>query len=415
MSFAERQQRLQRFFTETGLQGWGDANHPQDVDKLIFDVTKILFVLKKMKEKIDNNPDINRWKDAILDLRRSQQRIEEKKYIRWIVRVYQDYLYRIYDIKYIHRVLVDTIQRLGPFLSVPEGTEQRHLTIQTILMSLELIEEILQPVRDFVDLRESDGLIRTNFRYFMQAPWSYQYHDDLSVTQLFDATTMNQQDLEQVFIDEHLLGWGTQGQVDEENLQYMERLHQAIKDVFDPLRNDRRFKDWWRIMDIFRRQPDYLQSAYQLSQIWEGYWRFQEPFHRLRYYWSPFLKVIVMCAPYLSQPIYGFDLQLLRILQKALRIVGMYRIIAQPFIMVIKGLPYIVTGELPAIDGPPIAQAEIPGAGPSGGSPPRSGPIGAPPPGSPYRAGHFAGSPSSAGTSGGSPYTQGYFGPHSKQ
>ena len=127
-----------------------------------------------------------------------------------------------------------------------------------------------------------------------------------------------------------------------------------------------------------------------------------------------------MCAPYLSQPIYGFDLQLLRRLQKVLGIVGMYRIIAQPFIMVIKGLPFIVTGDLSAIDGPPIAQAEIPdevlpGAGLNGGSPPRSGNFGAPPSGSPYRVGHFAGSPSGASTYSGSPYCQGHFGPHSKQ
>ena len=110
-----------------------------------------------------------------------------------------------------------------------------------------------------------------------------------------------------------------------------------------------------------------------------------------------------------------------------LRIIGMYRIIVQPFTMVIKGLPFVITGDLPAIDGPPIAQAEIPGqgppdaghsgAGPSGGSPPRSRPSGAPPSGSPFRVGYFVGSPSrsspsGAGTSSGSPYRQGYFGPH---
>ena len=389
MSFAERQQRLQRYFIETGLQGWEDADHPPNEDKLIFDVTKILFVLKKIKEKIDNNPDISRWKDAIQDLRRSQQRIEERKYIRWIVRVYQDYLYRIYDIKYIHRVLVDTIQRLGPFLSVPEGTEQRHLTIQTILMSLEIMEEILQPVRDFVDLREANSLIRTNFRIFMREPWNYQYYDDLGVNRMVHNTSVNQRDLEQVFIEENLRGWGTQGEVAGQLFQHLDRVHQGVMTIFDTLHGNQQFWNWWQQMDRIRVETDSLQTEDQLTYIRDIFWEFQQPFHMIWDYWRIFTKVLEKCAPYLSQPIHEYDILLLRRIVKALRIVGMYRIIVQPFIMITKGLPFIITGDLPA-----NAQAQLPHEGPPGAGPPGVGPSGAgpsgarPSSGSPSRSGH---------------------------
>ena len=168
-------------------------------------------------------------------------------------------------------MLFNTIQKSGPFLSDPQGTHIKHLTIKTILRSLELIEEILQPVRDFTDLREADSLIRTNFRIFMREPWNYQYHDELNKTMLVRNITINQQDLEQVFHEEHLPEWGTQGQVDEASLKYMDRLHQAMKDIFDQQHDDPRFKEWLQRMDVIRREPEWLQYAYQLHLIRVGY------------------------------------------------------------------------------------------------------------------------------------------------
>ena len=93
------------------------------------------------------------------------------------------------------------------------------------------MEEILQPVRDFVDLREDDSLIRANFRYFMQEPCGYQYHDELNITMLVHNTTINQRDLEQVFVEENLDGWGTQQQVNEVMFQNLDRVHQGIKNI----------------------------------------------------------------------------------------------------------------------------------------------------------------------------------------
>ena len=346
MSFAEGQQRLQRYFIERGLQGWGDTIQPTNQDLLIFDVTNIFSVLKQTKEKIDNNPEISRWKEAVLQLRQSQQRIEEREYIRWMVRVYEDYLLRIYDKKYIHHMLFNTIQKLGAFLSDPQATHIKHLTIQTILRSLEIMEEILQPVRDFTDLREAYSLIRTNFRYFMREPWNYQYHDELNKTLLVRNTTINQRDLEQVFREENWRGWGSQGQVNEQMFQELDKFHQGITNIFNAFCYPR-FREWWQQMDRIRIEPDGLHTQDQLICIREDFWVHLHPFHRLRVYWSRFIEVIEKCAPNLSQPIYGFDMQKLRRIQSALRTIGMYRILVQPFIMVIKGLPFILSGDLP--------------------------------------------------------------------
>ena len=67
-----------------------------------------------------------------------------------------------------------------------------------------------------------------------------------------------------------------------------------------------------------------------------------------------------------------------------LRIIGMYRIIVQPFIMVIKGMPFIVTRDLPA-------NAQLPHEGPPGVVPPGA----SPPHSNPSRLGRSGAGPSS--------------------
>ena len=174
MSFAEKEQRLRQYFIDMGLEGWGDTTHQPNERELktcILNVGNIHSALKKMKEQLDNNAEIRRWKEAVLQLSQTQQPIEDRDYRRWMVRAYDDYLLTIYDIKYMREwwsisKLSDTLQKLGPFLSDPQNDPMRHMTIDTTLRCLELIEEILQPIRDFkrlwTDLRGADSLVNIN-------------------------------------------------------------------------------------------------------------------------------------------------------------------------------------------------------------------------------------------------------------
>ena len=82
--------------------------------------------------------------------------------------------------KYIHWVLIDTIQRLGPFLSDPQGEPlERNQAIISILQCLDIIDEILQPIRDFAEVRQADpeifislqprpGLFRRKMKQFIE-------------------------------------------------------------------------------------------------------------------------------------------------------------------------------------------------------------------------------------------------------
>ena len=355
MSFADREQRLRQYFIETGLQEWEDTTHPPNELQLHFNVRKILFVLKKIKEKIDNNPEISLWKEAVLQLRQSHRRIGEWDYIRWMVTIYEKYLNMVFDIKVINRVMVDTIHL--PLLSDPQGPPFRYLIIHDLLRSLVIIEDILQPIIIFTDVRNTNRQIRMIILALTHDTWNYHDYYELSPTQLLSYLEIYKHDLEQVFREENLSDWGTQGRVDEVMLQHLDRVDNGVKEIFDALHGDEEFWDWWKQIDRIRIEPDGLQTEDQLTFIREKFWKFQEQFHMLSDYWSIFIDILEQCAPYLSQPINEFDSTLLRRIQSALRTIGRYRIIMQPFIMVIKGLPFIVSGKIPAT---PIISGKIP-------------------------------------------------------
>ena len=171
--FQEREQRLRQYFIETGLQGWGDTTHPPNERQLL---NKIYCTIQEIID-IWNKIWIARlWiEDVQLDvqlLRQTQQPIEDRGYIRYIVIAYVNYLTQVKFIHDIHQELVDTIQKLGPYLSDPQGEPMERLhTIKDILKSLEIIEEILQPIRNFSELRKANPAIDTEFYVATQCPW----------------------------------------------------------------------------------------------------------------------------------------------------------------------------------------------------------------------------------------------------
>ena len=125
--FRDEQNILRRYFKGSGLQGWGDTTQPTNVDQLRDRITKILFILEGIKERVDS-PVFKKWHLEVKQMNESQQRIGERKYIQWIGRVAEHYKRAVKDIERLHPVLINTIRRLAPYVSVRKESRRRHQT-----------------------------------------------------------------------------------------------------------------------------------------------------------------------------------------------------------------------------------------------------------------------------------------------
>ena len=392
MSFAERQERLHQYFIQNNWPGWGEPTQPQIGLQLRMQITRIRFALQRIKQIVDKHAQIRKWKEAIDQMRLSQQRIRERGHIRWMWRAYVNYKYRMNDIEYIYPRLRNTIQQLAPYLSVPQEDPIRLITINNILDSLQIISELLTPIRDFSDLIQADPEISHNFHLAKYDAWDWGDYNDIGLFQMFYYLAEIHDDLRQVFIEENLKGWGSRAPVQQQWLQELDEMcANSGHGIWNVLTFQQYFKSWWLFLDKLSKNPQLLTSERQLKNISKLFWLYQTQFHQMRVFWKVFLQHLEWCAPYLSPPFTQSDEQKQQRIISILNTVGRIRVLYRPFIIVIKGLPHIITGKLPGERAQP--------AGPSGARPGS---------GSPYRVGYFGGGPSSAGPSSGSPHHQGY-------
>ena len=353
--FRVEQNLLRRYFSGSGLQGWGDPTQPTNIDQLRDRIPKILGILEGIKERVDR-PVFKKWQLEVKRMRATQHRIGERKYIQWIGRMAEHYKRAVKDIERLHPVLVNTIRQLAPYVSAREEDPVRHQTISSILDCLDLIKELLIPITEYTELRDAHPFFGMSFAAAKHQAWHYEDHlDELGLEKIFYPLEQTQSELKRVFDEENLQGWGTRlkryamEELKLVELNQLDDVRQRILLLWNEV-TSQEFKNFWLYLDRMAKNPDSLMSLSQIEYIYETFWNYQTQFHDIRMKWAGLHDLLQTCAPYLSPPLNSKnpeDVERKRFIEELLHVIARIRVLLCPFIIVIKGLPFILTGELP--------------------------------------------------------------------
>ena len=257
----------------------------------------------------------------------------------------------------LHPVLINTIQQLAPYVSVPKESRGRHQTISSILDCLELIKELLIPITAYTELREAHPFIGMSFAAAKHKAWHWEDHlDDLGLEKMFYPYEQAQRDLKRVFDEEKLRYWGAYGwHPHHTEFNRMVALRHEIQQFWDAITAEQSFNNWRIQLDRMVKNPASLMLLSQyiyLEFISENFWFYQGRFQILRLKWMELHFLLERFAPYLSLPLNSTnpsedDVERKSEMEDILRTIAQCRVLLTPFTIVIKGLPFILTGELP--------------------------------------------------------------------
>ena len=226
----------------------------------------------------------------------------------------------------------------------------------SILDCLELIKELLIPITEYTELREAHPFLGMSFAAAKHQAWHYEDHlDELGLEKMFYPSERTQSELKRVFDEENLRGWGSRlkryamEELKLLELNQLDDVRQRILLLWNEV-TSQEFKNFWLYLDRMAKNPDSLMSLSQIEYIYETFWNYQTQFHDIRMKWAGLHDLLQTCAPYLSPPLNSKnpeDVERKRFIEELLHVIARIRVLLCPFIIVIKGLPFILTGELP--------------------------------------------------------------------